>query len=218
MLIMIFLPYAFPFTTAAALTGLMCLPLTFSLFYQNRSETKKRHIIKPMILYTLVSSIAIYLSTSINLSMLRGIFGVVLILLSLYYIVGLGDITINPSGLSAWFCLVLTGLFGGLFSMAGPTSALYFLNCTSSKRAYLGTINLYFLCAEVSNFVVRAANGILTFSMIPYVLFGAVFVTIGIYFGQKYACKIDDAHMRSIIYGVIAIAGVISLSTALGLL
>ena len=98
--------------------------------------------------------------------------------------------------------------------MQGPPAVLYFLSSENDKEHYMALIQVYLLAGNVGMLIVRAINGFLTPTVGLDYVYGAGGVAIGSTLGALVFKHIPQSTFRYVVYGYIAVSGVVILLTA----
>lgn len=208
--LMIVLPFFLPLKTATALAGLICIPMCIRIAVVYREKLELKKIPLPLILYMVSSTICIRIAAGADLERFKFAFGVVLILLALYFTLFSGRFHLKPGIKGAVVCSLLSGVTGGLFGMSGPLMVIYYLSAIEDKKAYLGTISLMFAVIESYSAAVRAASGMIGMDMIPWIISGFAAILAGCAVGEKIVDQLNSAAMKRCVYTVLAVAGIIT--------
>lgn len=209
-MIMIFLPLIFSMNAAPAVSDVITMILSFSMLYRYRRAVKIKKIILPAIVYLITSTIVIHQSAQADAQVLKLIFGLFLILLSLYFILFAGKLEVRPSVWLNMVCAALAGVCGGLFGISGPPASLYYLAATKSKEEYLGTLNAFFSFTVIFNIWSRISSGFLTMELMPPIAVGIMAILAGCSLGSRISGKISMETMRKCVYGLMLFAGTVS--------
>ena len=208
---MVFFPTIFPILGASAISSAISLAGTCSLSWHYRKHCKWKLTLIPALIYILVSSGAILLAPYLPTDILKKVFGVFLMLLSVYFLVFSSKMKIKATLLSATVCGTLAGILGGLFGIGGPPMVIYFLAALDSKEEYLGTIQFHFFVTGVYMLFFRIYKGILTMDMIPYILLGMAGIMIGKKLGTKIVDRINADTMKKLVYAFLGVSGFLNL-------
>lgn len=208
-IIMIFLPLILNMTAAPALSDVITMTLSFSMFWRYRKAVHYKSILIPAAVYLVTSTLAIHGSAYVDAGKLKGFFGVFLILLSVYFFAFSGKLSVKPTFFMKFGCGALAGICGGLFGISGPPASLFYLAATDTKEEYLGTLNAFFSFTVIFNLISRICNGFLTVSLIPLMGFGIAAILTGCVLGSRIVKKINIDVMRKCVYGFMAFAGVV---------
>lgn len=207
---MVFLPHFMPsHTAAAAISSLFaCVTATYNaLRYRKNVEYKTAF---PMICAALISiPIAVHFSSVVSGNIFKILLGIVLIVLSLYFIFFNKRIKIRPDFKNGILAGALGGTLGGLFSTGGPPAVLYLSSATSDNIAYFATIQFYFCFTNLYATTVRVVNGIITTNILVYAAIGMVGCMIGDFVGRIVFDKLDSDKLKLIIYIGMIISGIV---------
>ena len=207
---MVFLPHFMPtHTAAAAISGIFSCVLTAynAICYRKQIAYK---IAWPMICASLVSiPIAVHFSAAVSAHIFKILLGVILILLSVYFIFFNRNIKINPTAINGVLAGALGGGLGGLFSTGGPPVVLYLNNATSENMVYFATISFYFAFTDTYATAVRVINGIITPEILLYAAIGVAGCLVGDFIGKKVFDKLDSDKLKKIIYVGMIISGIV---------
>ena len=122
-IIMIFLPLILNMTAAPALSDVITMTLSFSMFWRYRKAVHYKSILIPAAVYLVTSTLAIHGSAYVDAGKLKGFFGVFLILLSVYFFAFSGKLSVKPTFFMKFGCGALAGICGGLFGISGPPAS-----------------------------------------------------------------------------------------------
>ncbi len=208
---MMFFPSFFPLLNASALSSSIGLMVSGGVAWRYHKYSQIKLTLFPAVFYILSSSAAISLGTVLPTVILKKIFGVFLILLSLYFLSENQNIRMKATITAAIGCSTLSGLVGGLFGISGPPMVIYFLSVLDKKEEYLGTLQLFFFFTGIYSLLFRVYSGIYTEDLLIYSVIGFVGIFIGMQFGYKIVDKLDKDRMKKIIYIFLGISGALNL-------
>ena len=208
---MVFFPMLFPILGASAISSAISLAGTCTLSWHYRKKCQWKLTLIPALVYILVSSGAILLAPYLPTDLLKKVFGVFLMLLSVYFLVFSSKLKIKATLLSATVCGTLAGILGGLFGIGGPPMVIYFLAALDSKEEYLGPIQFHFFVTGVYMLFFRIYKGIFTMDMIPYVILGMAGMMIGKKIGTKIVDRINADTMKKLVYAFLGVSGFLNL-------
>lgn len=210
-LMMMVLPLFFPISRAAGISGTVSLMLTLMMTLRYRKHLSIKKIPLPLIFYAGFSALAIHFAPMVDQQLMKRMFGVFLILLTLYHFL-LSKKQVKewslPLCMAAW---AFSGACSGLFSVGGPLMVLYFLSHTDSKEEFLGTTELLFFINLVSSTYLRAKSGIITAQLLPLIALCVVCVALGLFIANKIVERINGERLKSIVYIGVGISGIINL-------
>ncbi len=207
--VMIFLPHFIPtHTAAAAISSLFaCMTATYNAIRYRKNANYKTAL--PMICAALISiPIAVHFSSVVSGNLFKILLGLVLIVLSLYFIFFNKRINIKPTFFNGILAGGLGGILGGLFSTGGPPAVLYLSSATTDNITYFATIQFYFCFTNLYATSMRIANGIINLDILIYAAIGMVGCMIGDFIGKKIFDKLNSDRLKQIIYIGMIISGV----------
>lgn len=213
-LIMTVLPFLMPsYGEATTLSGLLALSTCLIICIRMRKHIVWKRLWPILITFIVISAGAIFMLKRLEVRSLWTSLGIVLILISLYFLF-LGDrIRIRPTPASQVIAGSISGLMGGFFGMQGPPAVLYFISSEPDKNHYMAIISAYFCLGNLAMTGFRAGNGFLTRTVGLSFVFGLVGVVAGTYLGAKVFDKIPAKAFKYIVYAYIGISGIIVLAT-----
>ncbi|MBG9982428.1 sulfite exporter TauE/SafE family protein [Aerococcaceae bacterium DSM 111020] len=207
-MLMLFVPYFLGIVDSGTLSIMIAFPLNVLVFIQYRQHVNFRKVWLPILSYVLTSITVINLLGSIDLVVLKRLFGVFLIILGLYYLLLQGRVNIKSTITNAIVCGVISGISGGLFSIGGPLMSLYYLGISDSREEYMGSLNFQFTCSSLANNLTRFATGLMHAQFIPFLLFGFIGMFIGKQAGGNVAEKLPAKVINNLIYTMIIVSGI----------
>jgi len=208
---MLFFPIFFPLVKASALSASIALVLSSTLAWRYRKICPWKLTILPAGFYLVTSAVAIFASPYLPTLLLKRIFGVFLILLSIYFVALDGKIKAKANLPTAMVCAGLSGVTGGLFGIGGPPMVVYFLAALDDKEKYIATIQLFFAITGSYTLGLRVLNGIYTADLFIYTVIGAAAITLGKLAGIRIVDRINTEMMKKIVYVFLGISGVLNL-------
>ena len=209
---MMFLPLQFSVVKSAGVSSAICLILCAAMVYRYRKNINYKKIILPAILYLLISSISILFAKMINQELMKIILGLFLIILAVYFLC-FSKKEIEPKGIIALLCIVVSGICDGLFGIGGPLMVIYFLSKTQNKEEYLGTIQCFFLISVLYSTVFRIFNSIITVELIPGIGLGMAGILIGLFIANKIVDKLNAELIKKLTYVIIGLCGLSNILT-----
>lgn len=210
-IMMMFLPLAFAMPVAAGISSAVAICLGSLMAWTYRDSINVRKIIPVSALFLLISSIAIRYSVYVPQAVIKKVFGIFLIILSIYYLFINRNSEKKPMSLAAAvIAIAVSALCDAFFAIGGPLMVLYYLAKTDTSREYLGTIQMFFLVNNLWNTSVRLFNGIIGMEQIPVVLAGMAGIALGGVIGGKLVTKISADRLKKLTYIMIGVSGVIN--------
>ena len=203
---MLFLPYFLPSQAAASTVAslISCVGSSYNAI-RHRKSIRPR-VMLPLICAALVTiPIAVYFSAIGPERLLKRLLGVVLVLLSLYFLFFSKKIHIRPTIPNGLLAGALGGTLNGLFSTGGPPVVLYLVHATDNNLVYFATIQAYFALTNIYSSTMRALNGLITQEILILFVLGLAGWWIGDRIGSKVFDRLNPERLRQVIYiGMIA--------------
>lgn len=210
--IMTMLPFLMPsYGEATTLSGLLALTTTLIICVRMWKVITWKHLWPILITFIIVSAGPVFLLSRMEIRSLTKLLGIVLILISIYFLCLGGRIRIKPTVKNQIITGSLSGLMGGFFGMQGPPAVLYFISSEKDKDRYMAVISAYFCLGNLAMTVYRATNGFFTATVSRAYLAGIIGVFIGTWIGTKVFNRIPAKIFRYIVYSYIGISGIIIL-------
>lgn len=206
---MVFLPHFIPSTAgAAAITALFsCVTSTYNAVRYRKSVQYKTAL--PMIVASLIFiPIAVKFSSLVSAKLFQILLGVVLILLSLFFLFFNHRIHIRPTPVNGFLAGTFGGVLGGLFSTGGPPAVLFLSSATSGPLAYFATIQFYFCFTNLYATATRAISGIIDQSILLYAAVGIVGCLAGDFLGKLVFDRLDAEKLKRVIYVGMIVSGI----------
>lgn len=208
---MLALPLMMSMLQATAISSFILLWLNLFMTIQFRKYVQPKVIALPVIAYVTCNYLGIQIAKATDMGKLKSLFGIFLILMALYFLFVAKRISIKGSPVSALVCGCLAGLSGGLFGIAGPPLAIYFLAVSGDdKNVYIGNMQATFVCGCIVSFIVRLTSGILTLDMLPMAIPGVLGVWFGKQIGVRILDRINIDMVRKLVYAFLIFSGVVT--------
>lgn len=208
--VMLFLPHFMPsHMAAAAISGMFsCGTSTYNTI-RYRKNIPFKIALPPLISAMITIPIAVHFSASVSKDFFNILLGIVLILLSIYFLFFNKHISIKPNFRNGITAGGLSGVLNGLFSTGGPPAVLYFTHATKDNISYFSAIQFYFCLTNIYATVFRFINGVFNAEILIYSLIGFIACMIGDQIGVSVFNKLDSARLKMIIYIGMIISGII---------
>lgn len=210
--IMTILPYVMPsYGESTSLSGLLALTQSFFVVLQMRKYLDWRKVLPILSAFLVTSYFCIGYVAKFDTVFFMHFLGVVLILLSLYFLFFSDRIHIRQ-GIPMQLAMgSVSGVMGGFFGMQGPPAVLYFVQSEPDKNHYVAQTQFYFVTGNIFMTLIRFQNGFVTEAVgqAYFVAIGAV--ALGSYVGTKVFNRISSKRLRKVIYGYMAISGVVAI-------
>ena len=208
--LMLILSVFFDMTAAPALSSAICMGLAMFLAWRFRRALKLSLVLMPALIYTAASIAAIRLAANVDLQILSGAFGIFLILLSVYFLLFESKINLTGSPVSMAACSAVSGVCAGLFSIGGPTMALYYLAATKRREEYLANIQCLFALTYAAGLPARISSGAYTLRLLPLTVLGIAGILAGSQLGLGVEGKLDGKLIKKLIFIYIGITGLLT--------
>lgn len=209
---MLFFPYFLPSQAAAStVAGLIsCVGSNYNAICHRKSIQPK--VMLPLLCAALVTiPIAVHFSAVAPERILKRLLGVILILLSLYFLFFSRKIHIRPTVPNGLLAGALGGTLNGLFSTGGPPAVLYLIHATDDNLAYFATIQAYFALTNIYSATMRALNGLITKEVLILFALGLIGWWIGDRIGAKIFDRLNPDRLKQVIYIGMIVSGILML-------
>jgi uncharacterized membrane protein YfcA len=205
--VMVFLPSLFPFSTAVTMCQIIAMASTGYLTIKYWHEIQWKVLFPILVPSLLIAGFVTVFSLSVEPGNLKIILGTTLLAIALFFAVFANKINIRPRMRNGLFMGTLAGFGNGLFGIGGPPVALYLLPAVNDKTRYLATIQAYFFFCNIESILIRVINGALVIEDIPLIVLGWVAILIGTLLGLKSFKKIPETLLKRIVYIFVGISG-----------
>ena len=207
---MLFFPHFLPTPVAGATISCLfsCGTSSYNAI-KYRKDTPYKTVLPLLVAAMVIIPIAVYFSASVPDKVFKILLGVVLILLSIYFLFFGNKIHFKPTPTKGALAGALGGALNGLFSTGGPPVVLYLTHATKDNKAYFAGIQFYFAITNIYATIMRAINGLVTLELLVYAAIGMLGCLLGKYVGRMVFDKLDGAKLKKIIYVGMIISGVL---------
>ena len=210
--IMTMLPYLMPsYGEATTLSGLLAMMTSLMVVVRSWRLISWNHLLPILGTFLVVSFFAVQFVSSVDDRILKHILGVILILVSLYFLFVSEKIRIKPTLPMQIGMGTISGMMGGFCGMQGPPAVLYFLQSEPTKEKYLAIAQAYFMIGNICMTFYRAGNGFLTLAVGKAWCIGIVAVIVGSWIGGKVFARLSQRRLRFIVYLYMGISGIVAL-------
>ncbi len=209
---MTMLPYLMPsYGESTTLSGMLSAAQSVFILSKAYKYVTWKRMIPILITFLVVAYASIqFVSTEAD-THLRLLLGIMLIVMSLYFLFLNQKISIRPTMPLQISMGSISGVMGGFFGMQGPPAVLYFLASEKDKEHYLAMAQIYFFIGNVAMTLFRAQNGLFTQEVRMGWLYGIAGVAVGTYLGKLVFERISTETLRKIVYIYMAISGVVAI-------
>ena len=150
---------------------------------------------------------AVHFSVGVRGDIFKAVLGVVLILLSIYFLAFDKRITLKPTLKNSLIAGSIGGTINGLFSTGGPPIVLYLSHAIDDKMLYFAGIQFYFAVTNIYATIIRIINGVISWEVLMYSLIGFCGCMAGNFVGTKVFDKLDAKKLKVVIYVGMIISG-----------
>lgn len=202
------LPLMLPYQKAIAIN--ICLALVNNVYLSTRNRKNiEWKVLLPMAIPSLiVGAFFSNLSFSFNQELLMTCLGYMLVAISLYTFIFSKKVSITPTPLNGSVIGVISGVCYGLFSIGGPTAAIYLLPALKDKNKYFAALVTYFAMSNILNLSIRLMHHSLELADFRYVIVGLAAMFTGTTIGRIGFRKIKQEVFSKVVYGFIGLNGI----------
>ena len=208
---MLFFPLLMPVLNASALSGAISMTLAFSMAWKLREKIRWRLLVLPGLFFAAASALSLAFADLFDTTVLLRIFGVVLLILSAYFLIFAGRLKVKASLGTAAVCATLSGVVGGLFGIGGPPMVVYYLAALDDLDEYRATIQAFFGMTNIFTFAMRLMKGLYTAEMLLPTGAGIAAILLGMAVGVRLYSKINSEAVRKLVYAFLGVTGIINL-------
>lgn len=210
-LAMSILPLVLPFKTAAVAMALAALVMTFKVSFSLRENINYRILVIPFIASLAGRTIGVHILNSYDTNMLQKILGILLILLSLWFIFFNHAVKLEANSVTGLSAGLASGILGGLCNISGPPLVIYFFSVLKEKKEYNATIQATFFLGGLYTILLHILYGNITEEIVKLSAVAVVGVAIGSSIGLAMFSKINKKILSRIIYSFIMVMGIVML-------
>lgn len=210
--IMTVLPYLLPsYGEATTLSGMLSIMTAIPILGYIWRHVVWRKLLPILVVFLLVSFVAVRMVAWAGDGLLKRILGVMLILAAAWFYFFNDRVHVRPTLPVQISMGTLSGFMGGLFGMQGPPAVLYFLSTSVNKDEYMALSQAYFLIGNLMMTAYRAQQGYLTSAVGVGWCLGVVAVVVAVWLGGKVYRRLSQATLRKLVYLYMAISGILAL-------
>lgn len=213
-LAMIFLPGLMLFKEANVLCSMMSIVTSGLVVLAMRRHINLKNLLFPLIGSLFANYFGVRFVTRTDSHVLTLLFGIVLVVLSIYFFFFSGKIKIKPTWYAGLSCGIFSGVLTALFSAGGPPVVIYFMQSEENTDRYLATISVFFVLSNLIAVCMKAASGFVTKNVLIAFLLGLLGMFAGSFLGKKTRDKTNASVLRKMVYGFMAISGVIKIASS----
>ena len=205
-----FFPFILPsYGESITLSGLLAGTTALLIAVRNFKHIKWSVMWTIVLCNVAVSWIAIEYMASIGNETLKRCLGVMLVLISLYFMFYDGKVKMLLASRTAQAIIgAVSGFMGGVFAMPGPPVVLYSIQAISDKRQYIATLQAFSVIFNIFYTIFRARVGFFTESTISYWAIGLAGLIIGAWLGSRCFEYISRDTLKRIVYIMMMVSGI----------
>ncbi|MDO4754846.1 MAG: sulfite exporter TauE/SafE family protein [Parabacteroides sp.] len=158
------------------------------------------------------SFIAIEYMSSLSNDTLKRCFGVVLVLIALYFLLCEGKLNLLFKSKAAQAIIgIVSGVMGGMFAMPGPPVVLYSIGTIKDNREYLATLQAYSVVFNIFYLIYRMRVGFFSENTLLWWVVGLFGLVIGAWIGARCFERISTELLKKIVYSTMLISGIVAI-------
>ena len=211
--VMMFFPFFLPsYGESVMLSGLLAGSTALMIAIRNRKYIRWRLMGLVTFSNVLFSFVATEYMRSLSNDVLKQCLGVVLILISLYFLFGEGRMgrifKSNPAQVTIGS---VSGVMGGMFAMPGPPLVLYCISTLEDKREYVTTLQAFSVVFNLFYTAFRFKAGFYSDDTWLWWVIGLVGTMIGSSLGSRCFELISNRTLKLIVYVMMIISGIVAI-------
>lgn len=212
---MIFLPRILAYTEANVFSSILSSLSSLFIAILMLRKIHWKNIIFPLIGCLTSTYIAVSFIKAQSSQTLTLLLGIALFILSMYFFFFTDKIKIKPTWYSGLTAGVVSGIMSGMFAIGGPPVVIYFMQSEEDSEQYVATISTYFVLSGIISVGTKAAAGFITTSVWIALAVGMLGMLLGSLVGKWTRDRINPKMVKKIVYGFMAISGIINVITSL---
>lgn len=194
-------------TTTIVVLNLVFILVTIIFFRM------KKHINIQLIKYVILGTISgrtagFLILERLNNDILQTLLGIVLIIISIYFIFYSTTIKTRPTMLKGIVAGIISGILGGIFNVGGPPLVLFFLSATEDKKEYQASLQAVFMIVCLYSILLHNLYGNYNYQVLKLTFFGVVAVGLGSMLGGYIFTRINLGIIKKSICYLIAFLGI----------
>jgi uncharacterized membrane protein YfcA len=209
------LSLVFPIRTTMALVLLLILGFTVQMAFRFRRDIPIRVIAVPLLAAVVGRSLGVILLMSLETGVFRLIWGVVLILFSLYFGYYRDRIRIRAGTRNGLIAGLLSGVLGGMFNTGGPPAVLYYYYAIPDKRQYMAALQITFLTGSLVNLVMHLGYGNINLEVLKLAGLGYLALIAGTIIGLRVFKRLNRKQLGVVVYALTFVMGILQIVKAI---
>jgi uncharacterized membrane protein YfcA len=208
--VMMFFPFILPsYGESITLSGLLAGTTALLIALRNIKYIRWDVMWIIVLFNVSVSWIAIEYMASIGNETLKRCLGVMLVLISLYFMFFDGKIKMLLASRMAQATVgAISGFMGGVFAMPGPPVVLYAIGALGDKRQYIATLQAFSVVFNIFYTIFRARVGFFGESTLDYWGVGLIGLVVGAWLGARCFEYIGRDTLKRIVYIMMMASGI----------
>ena len=195
---------------------LLCVPTNLAVTWVYRRHINWKLAMAPLCMMLLGDALGVLLLKNIDVTVMKAIFGVVLILLSVEQL--WRELRGKPAGaghpvLMMTLCIA-AGVLSGMFGI-GALLAAYLSRVTTDDATYKGTMSIVFTIDNFFRVIAYSAAGLLNAVSMTRAAMLLPFMAVGLFLGIRLSGRLNARTMRIIIGVMLLLSGLPLLLTAM---
>ena len=209
-IMMAFLPYFISSVVlVSGMTSVICFLCSLILLLRHRGPISVSIIAPVFTVYLVLLPVCNKIAMQLPPNRMKLYLGLALVGISVYYLVSASRTFSLPQTLPVAITVgAFSSILSGFFTMGGPPVVLYTMSVSKDKEIYLGTIQFYFTITNLSNSIIRIANGIVTTSVLPWIAIGMFGTGFGMLVAKPLQKRLNWDALRRWTYVIIGLVGI----------
>lgn len=168
-----------------------------------------------MIVFSVIgTTIGVNTLSSINVSSLKLILGIVVVGFAIIMSTGL-KLKIKENLLSYSIVGSISGFLGGLASVGGPPIVLFLQNQEHDKNRFRGNLSVFFFCGNLTAIANLFIFKLVTSEVITYSLWLIPASIVGAIVGNLISKKVEEKNFKIIVYVILILSGLSAVISAI---
>ncbi|HUV09215.1 MAG TPA: sulfite exporter TauE/SafE family protein [Spirochaetia bacterium] len=209
------LSFFIPVKKTIAVVLILILLFTLQMTFRLRKHINLRLIALPLGASMVGRIIGVFFLMHIDVNIFRLMWGIILILFSVYFAFFNQRIRIRPTIANGLVAGGLSGLVGGMFNTGGPPMVIYFFSCGTNKQEYSAALQFSFAVGSMVNFVMHIIYGNIDGYVLRFVAVALTAALAGSWIGLHLFEKISKELLIRLIYALMVVMGVMQVVKAL---
>lgn len=201
-------PYVLPGYSQSIAVSSLCAATMSSMAAVHCRKFVNFKVILPLFMgYSFASVWSIRYAEAQSDGFMVRLLGIVLIVVSLYFIFFSGKIRVRPTFLNGIIAGAIGGVGAGMFGIGGPPVIIYLMSAISDKNEYRACSLTYFAIGSWYASGARWISGIITAQTVQLWLIAIVALGVGTCIGNRIFDRIDAITLKRLVYCFMAVSG-----------